>query len=381
MPTGYTATMLRIAAAALALLCASCQATGAPPASASASAQVIAAAPQAASAAAPSTTSTPATTAVAATAAAVATAAPAGPGQVQARSFRSEALGVDKSYLVYLPAGADAGTKRYPVIYLLHGYAGDETNWVKVGGLPGAADALGLQAIVIMPDGDDSFYASWVTPLPHAECLKHRPSAFGRTEKAETHCVQRPRYEDYIVRDLVAHVEATYRAAADRRARAIIGLSMGGMGALMLAMRHTDVFAVAGSHSGVVSPLYEGPHPYREGQVVLAASAGLGKKFPQDLRDQALRVFGADVAVWRKHDPSVLAASLAPGKLAIYLDCGTEDGFQLADQASYLHEVLGKAKVAHTFELVPGDHSFSLWKQRIGKSLAFAAAEFRSAGY
>src|SRR5262249_41684762 len=123
------------------------------------------------------------------------------------------------------------------------------------------------------------------------------------------------------------------------------------------------------------------PHPYREGRATIAKTAGLGGKFSQDLRDQATRVFGADVANWRAHDPSVLAASLGPGTLSIYLDCGTEDGFKLGDQASYVHEVLSRAGVAHTFELVPGDHSFTLWKQRIGKSLAFAAARFVSAGY
>jgi len=305
---------------------------------------------------------------------------PSGPGSVVTRSFHSDALGVDKSYVVYLPAGYSAGSRRYPVIYLLHGYAGEETDWVKVGDLQASADALSLQAIVIMPDGDDSFYSNWVTPLPYDECQKHRPAAFGRTEKAATHCVRQPKYEDYMVHDLVAHVEATYSAVADRKARAIIGLSMGGMGALMLAMRHQDVYSVAASHSGVVSPLYAGPHPYVAGQAVISSAAGLEKRFSQDLREQAARVFGPDVATWRAHDPSALAASLKPGSLAIYLDCGTEDGFKLADQASYLHDVLEKAQIKHTFELVSGDHSFSLWKLRIRKSLAFAAAELKGGG-
>jgi S-formylglutathione hydrolase FrmB len=304
------------------------------------------------------------------------------PSRIVTRSFRSEALGgVDKTYIAYLPRGYDATSKAYPVLYLLHGYGGDETNWTRVGNLPQAADAIDLQAIVVMPDGDDSFYANWISPLPFDECLVSRPSAFGRTERADTYCVRGHRYEDYIVRDLVAHVEATYRAVPDRRARAIAGLSMGGFGALMLAMRHTDLFAITASHSGVVSPLYEAPHPYREGEVELRQSPTLGKEFPAELRDRAARVLGSDIANWRAHDPSTLAAGLKPGSLAIYIDCGTEDGFKLADQARHVHEVLTKAGVPHAFELAPGGHSFALWKGRIKNSLAFTAGEFKKAGY
>jgi S-formylglutathione hydrolase FrmB len=233
-----------------------------------------------------------------------------------------------------------------------------------------------------MPDGDDSFYANWASPLPYEECLDHRPSAFGRTERAETYCVRRPRYEDYLARDLVAHVDATYRTVADRSARAVEGLSMGGFGAMMLAMRHQDVFSAAISHSGVVSLLYAGPHPYQEGAVTQISTPSLpDKPFPEDLRDQAIRVFGANLAGWRAHDPATLATKLKDGDLALYFDCGTEDGFKLHDEALHLHEVLGKAGVTHTFQLVPGGHSFALWKERIDEGLAFAAAHFTKGGY
>jgi S-formylglutathione hydrolase FrmB len=365
----YTWPVLRTASLFALVFCIACRTPegSASRASSSASASV----PASASASVPASVSAPVS---------VPASVPA--SRVVTRSFRSEALGgVDKTYLAYLPRGYDASSKRYPVLYLLHGYAGDETNWTRPGDLPKAADAIDLQAIVVMPDGDDSFYANWVSPFPYDECLVSRPSAFGRTERAETYCVRGHRYEDYIAKDLVAHVEATYRALPDRRARAITGLSMGGFGALMLAMRHPDTFAVAASHSGVVSPLYEGPHPYREGEVALRSSPALGKEFPPELRDRAASVFGPDIANWRAHDPSALAASLKPGALAIYIDCGTEDGFKLADQARYLHEVLTKAGASHTFELVPGGHSFALWKERIKNSLAFTAGEFKKAGY
>jgi S-formylglutathione hydrolase FrmB len=370
------------ATAAAVLFIAACQTPAGPPSAVPSSTTPSAAtlAPSASIAAvvapAPSATSIP-------TAAPLAATHPlAAPGHVLTRSFHSASLGVDKTYLVYLPADYDGSQKRFPVVYLLHGYGGDEANWVGAGKLPHAADAIALEAIVVMPDGDDGFYTNWMTPLPYEECLDHRPSSFGHTERAETYCVQKPHYEDYITRDLIAHVDATYRTVAERRARAVAGVSMGGFGAMMLAMRHKDVFATAISHSGFVAPLYGGPHPYKEGAVTLLAAPVLPEKpFPEDFRAQASRVFGADLANWRAHDPTALAASLKDGDLALYVDCGTADDFHFQDHAQYLHEVLGKAGVSHAFELVPGGHSFALWKDRIEKGLAFAAAQFQKGGF
>ena len=78
-----------------------------------------------------------------------------GDGTVLTKTFESPALGVEKAYRVYLPDGYDAGDRRYPVIYLLHGLGVTETSWTAPTlDLQGAADAMNLQAIVVMPDGD-----------------------------------------------------------------------------------------------------------------------------------------------------------------------------------------------------------------------------------
>ena len=285
-------------------------------------------------------------------------------------SFRSSALGGDKHYVVYLPAGyADSGL-RYPVIYMLHGLGGYEANWSKHMGLVTAADAMKLQAIVVMPDGDDSFYANWLQPSDYQACLAGtRP--FGREPDMKRYCVVRADYEDYVSRDLVAHVDATYRTLAKREARGIGGLSMGGYGALMLAMRHLDVYASTASHSGVAAPLYSGPFPYRKGAATLATDidalvAGLGP-----IGQHLIRIFGRDVANWRDHDPTVLAEKLRNGDLAIYLDCGTEDEFRLHNHAAYLHEVLEGRGIEHEFTLLPGRHNRAFWSDRIDDSLRF----------
>jgi S-formylglutathione hydrolase FrmB len=306
-------------------------------------------------------------------------AAPDGPGRVLDASFASAALGVDKQYKVWLPAGYDELTsRRYPVVYMLHGLGGDETNWIEGGGLDGAADALHLQAIVVMPDGDDSFYANAATPADLDACLARRPP-FSRDQAPEDYCVASARYEDYVIRDLIGHVDATYRTIATRAGRGIGGLSMGGFGALQLSMRHRDRFAAAASHSGVDALLYVGPHPYEQGKVVVLDDVAQWGRGVGPIGDLVRGIFGNQVATWRGHDPAVLAGALSDGDLALYLDCGTEDIFQLHDGAQYLHDVLVKRGVHHEWYLGPGRHDFSFWRDRIDDSLAFFSRELAPA--
>jgi len=290
---------------------------------------------------------------------------------VRVETFASEALGVAKSYYLYLPSGYEESEKRYPVIYMLHGLGGNESNWTKLMKLTEAADGMALPAIVVMPDGDNSFYVNGATPADYTEC---------RESKSEDYCVKSERYEDYMATDLVAHIDATYRSIASAEARAIGGLSMGGFGALMLAMRHQDVFSSVASHSGVAALLYTGPFPYVEGKAEFATDAvaftdGMGQFGPM-----FRGLFGTEIQNWRDHDPAFLAPALKEGQLSIYLDCGTEDEFRLQNGASYLHEVLDKAGVTHSFTLLPGKHELSFWIDRIDDSLAFHMRHFESKG-
>jgi S-formylglutathione hydrolase FrmB len=279
------------------------------------------------------------------------------PGRVVEARFFSTALGVEKSYLAWLPPGYDAETsRRWPVVYYLHGLGGNERDWISGGHLEDAARAVGLRAIVVMPDGDESFYVNAVHPLPCGGGVD---------------CVQQPRYEDYLVQDLVAHVDATYRTATDRRARGIAGLSMGGFGALGLAMRHSDRFAAAASHSGVVALLYAGPHPYVPGRAQIGTDVSRWGDAFGAIGSLVRNIFGGELATWRAHDPAVLAETLKPGRLSLYLDCGTEDRFALQDEAAYLHDVLTAHGIAHEYAITSGRHDFSFWRRRVYDSLDF----------
>jgi S-formylglutathione hydrolase FrmB len=191
-----------------------------------------------------------------------------------------------------------------------------------------------------------------------------------RQSKRDT-CVRARKYETYIIKDLIGHVDATYRTIAKREARAIAGLSMGGFGALQLSMRHPDLFSAAASHSGVDSLIYMGPFPYKPGKVELMTDVKQwGGQFVE-INRWMRGLLGDNVAHWREYDPTTLVDKLQPGTLALYLDCGTEDGFALNNGATWLHDLLLAKKIDHAFYTGPGQHDFSFWKARVPKSLEF----------
>ncbi len=293
-------------------------------------------------------------------------------GEVVHTSFDSKALGVTKDVVVYLPAGyAAQPDTRWPVFYYLHGLTGDERNWSGGLNLDETADAMNLGAIVVMPDGDDGFYTDSVTPRDYDACMADGTGLFVPSAPKRSTCVRTPNYEQYIVNDLISWVDATYRTIPEKKARAIAGLSMGGFGALKLALRHPDLFAATASHSGVDALLYQGPDPYVAGKVVLAEDL---TKAPKDPFTQWLvGIFGPDLANWRANDPASLVEKLEPGTLAIYLDCGTEDGFRLHNGAQYLHDLLLAKEIDHAWYLGPGKHDGAFWRERVPHSLAFLA--------
>ena len=187
--------------------------------------------------------------------------------------------------------------------------------------------------------------------------------------RAET-CVHHRAYETYIARELIAHIDTTYRTIASRDGRAIAGVSMGGFGAWSLALRHRELFAAAASHSGLLSLRYAGPHPYVAGSVQLITDPAHWAGPPRFAKWLQM-TFGPDLARWDAVDPASLVQALPPGALALYLDCGTEDGIGLHDHAAYLHDLLTARHIEHTFFLGPGIHDYTFWVPRVPVSLAF----------
>lgn len=307
---------------------------------------------------------------------ALATSAKAG-GTVSSGHVDSAALGVVKRFRVYLPAGYEKTSRRYPVVYLLHGWGATEDSWIGSGlDLPAFADRLALQAIVVMPDGDRSFFANSVSHADYDKCLRDESPSRNKAEPRETFCVRAPRYEDYFVSDLVSHIDKTLRTIAKREARALAGESGGGLAAMHLAMRHKALFSIAAAHSAPLALLYEGPHPYERAKVRLRETFD---SYPRGL-SEPVEIFGTDLYRWRAHDPSSLADNLGDGELAIYFDCGDQDEIGFHDHALYFRDKLAARGVRHTFASVPGRHDDSLWKRRLPFSLKFVIDQFKSAG-
>jgi len=295
-------------------------------------------------------------------------------GRVAADSFWSQALGIRKQFVVYLPPSYETNpARRYPVAYYLHGMWGDEWNWVRSGGIDRTLDSLtarGLpEMIVVMPDGDDGWYTTWNNLGNNADCRRGKPPD-RQTESVDAYCVPWPKYDDYIARDLVARVDSSYRTIQSRDGRAIAGLSMGGYGAISLALAYPDVFSAAASHSGVVSPLFKGPHPYAPPSRYASSEAEL-RQNSGNLWPAMVLAFGRDTTGWWPRDPGRRAAravSTDRARLpALMLDVGVSDNY--VDQSRDLHATLQRLGVAHAYAEWPGAHNWDYWRAHARESL------------
>lgn len=296
-------------------------------------------------------------------------------GTVIAGSFESRALGVSKAYRAYLPDGYAESTIRYPVIYLLHGWGVNEDAWVETLDLPGVADRIDLQAIVVMPDGDRSLYANAVSGTDYDTCIQDQKPEKNTSEKREEFCVRTPRYEDYVVIDLVRYIDSNYRTVASREGRALSGDSSGGFGAISIALRNPTVFSSAASHSGFVALLYDGPYPYKQGQSIFQTEI-----VPDPANAEVQQILGLDVANWQAHDPYSLIAANRHTDVALYFDCGSEDEYGFDDLAAAFDELLTSLGIEHEFHSVSGHHDDEFFADRIEYSLRFHISQFRKNG-
>ena len=282
-------------------------------------------------------------------AARAATQAAAAPESARAecRSAPSKILGHAVAYCAVLPPSYDAEkTRRYPVLYFLHGLGGNEQMLVNSGGMNLVEDLWDRKEIaefvIVTPAAGQSFYIN---------------SRDGKV-----------RYEDFFVREFIPYIERRYRIRAGRAARGISGVSMGGFGSLHLALRHPELFGAVSAHSAALIE-----KPSRAG-LATAQENGLGRMLGE--------AFGIpfDAEYWERESPFAIVRE-AP-KLAgmkIYFDCGTEDDFGFNVGAQQFHDLLVARKIPHEFHLYPGGHNWDYVVEHFPASLEFHSTAFVSA--
>jgi putative tributyrin esterase len=249
-------------------------------------------------------------------------------------SVMSPALGRTMKYRVLLPDGYATSERRYRALYLLHGLTGDYMDWSTRTNLATLAHALPL--VIVMPEGENAWYTNGAG--------------------------KGPRFEDYIADDLVKDVESKYRVVRSRYGRAIAGLSMGGYGALKIALKRPGSFAAAGGFSsalGVTDPAFDDRLT--------------------SFKDQLYKIYGPAGSETRTANDILLIADKAKPESApsLYLDCGTSDG--LLDENRALAAVLQKRGLAYEYHEVPGAHTWQYWNRRIELFLPWLMEAFRDA--
>lgn len=252
----------------------------------------------------------------------------------KAKIFDSKSLGAPVTYVAYLPADYETSKTSYPVIYALHGMF-ENSGFLERRGLTPQIDELvksgtAPNAIIVTVDGGNNLFVN---------------SSKGK-------------YQDMVTKDLVEYIDKNYRTIAKREGRALLGVSMGGYGALNIAFSHPDVFGVVATHSAML--LTEIP------TIEAGARGGQMRAFTG--------VFGepVDPAVWTADDPLELAKTVDAKKVpALYFDCGGQDRYGLFKGNEALHTILDGRKIANDFSISPGDHGYEFVKSVLPKSLAF----------
>ncbi len=270
-------------------------------------------------------------------------------------TLQTPAITHDTGVRVLLPRGyREHPKRRYPVLYLLHGSGGSETDWTEMG--DAEQITAGYPLIVVMPDTDQNgYYSDWFN------------SGAGGP----------PMYETYDVHELIPWIDARYRTVAARRGRAIAGLSMGGFGALSYASRHPDLF----DHVAGFSPASDTNYaPFRALQES-GTSDG----------DPTINIWGpyeTEQVIWRGHNPWDLAPNLRGMKVSLRYGNGDPGGpFGGGDPIEAgVHAMtvgysakLTKLHIPHlNDDYGPGGHAWPYWQRDLREELPLVMKSFHN---
>ena len=269
------------------------------------------------------------------------------PNIVEKQSIVSKILGESVNYSIYFPPNYATTNRAFPVTYVLHGYTDDETAWVQFGEIDRQAESAIQNGqippmILVMPDAQVTWYINDVEG--------------------------KKRYEDFFIQEFIPHIDATYRTRAKKEFRGITGLSMGGYGAFLYAIKYPDLFAAAAPLSAAI---------YTEETVI---------EYDQERWNEIEGpMYGVNLAGqaritdhWKANNPFYMlkkADKEALKSVGYWFDCGDDDF--LYEGNAKLHIALRDAGIPHEFRMRDGEHNWTYWRTGIVDALAFIGGRFR----
>ena len=249
--------------------------------------------------------------------------------QVDTVAIYSQAMHKSHKCVVITPDSYKDKQQHYPVVYILHGYSGNYADYItKIPAIAAVADAY--QMILVFPDGG---YSSWYLDSPVDSAI---------------------RFETYVGKEIPSFIDQHYRTKASRQYRAITGLSMGGHGALYLAIRHQETFGAAGSMSGGVD----------------------FRPFPNNWElAKKLGTFKDHATNWDQNVVVNQLSNLKNDSLSLIIDCGVKDFF--IDVNRQLHQRLLEQGISHDYIERAGAHAWDYWSNSIMYQLFYFHRYFK----
>ncbi len=261
-------------------------------------------------------------------------------------TVHSEILNKDVRYTIYLPFDYETSSRYYPAVYLLHGYTDNDTGWLQFGEANMIADKEIAESeippmILVMPDGGVSWYVN-----------NYNDSV---------------RYEDFFFKEFIPYIEQHYRIRSDKRYRAVAGLSMGGYGALVYALKHPDMFSACAAFS---------PGIYTDEEII-NMNDGIWKRVLGVVFDPNLEGKARISKQFTENDPFYIVKSEDINKIRsvrLYIDVGDDD-FLYKGNSSF-HILLRDMKIPHEYRVRDGGHQWSYWRSGLPDGLKYIGVSF-----
>ena len=260
-------------------------------------------------------------------------------------TVKSAILKMDRKYSVYLPAGYNESDRSYPVLYLLHGSGDDHTGWVQFGQVQNIADRViteGLAGpmIIVMTDANTGVRGYFNAIQGNFN------------------------YEDFFFKELIPHIEKTYRVRSERRYRAVSGLSMGGGGTIFYALHQPDVFAAAAPLSAST-----GSWDMEQFKQRMSSNNGLAGLTEKQIEDYFNRHSIEGIIRNASADDMKKIRSIR-----WYISCGDDDF--LYEGNSLMHIAFRKNEIPHEYRVKDGGHTWTYWRMELPLVMEFVSKSF-----